>query len=59
LAESRPPGKSPRWPGVDPRDVESIRRAALELISLERAVGEEDRTELGHMIADQQAESPV
>jgi RNA polymerase primary sigma factor len=38
--------------GVDPGDVERIRRAALEPVSLENPVGEKQETELGHLIDD-------
>jgi RNA polymerase primary sigma factor len=44
--------------GIEPEEVESIRRFAQVPISLEKPVGDEEQTEFGHLIADEQAESP-
>ena len=44
--------------GIEPDEVESIRRSAQAPISLETPVGDEDQSEFGHLIADKQAESP-
>ena len=44
--------------GVEPEEVDSIRRSAQAPISLEKPVGEEEQTEFGQLIADEQAESP-
>jgi RNA polymerase primary sigma factor len=44
--------------GIAPGEVESIRRSAQAPISLEKPVGDEDQTEFGQLIADEQAESP-
>ncbi len=44
--------------GLEPHEVESIKRAAQVPISLEKPVGDEDQFEFGHLIADEQAESP-
>jgi RNA polymerase primary sigma factor len=44
--------------GLEPTEVESIRRAAQAPISLETPVGEEEQSEFGQLIADEQAESP-
>ena len=44
--------------GVEPEEVESIKRSARAPISLEKPVGDEDQTELGQLIADDGAESP-
>jgi RNA polymerase primary sigma factor len=44
--------------GIDPDEVESIKRSALAPISLERPVGDEEQSEFGQFIADEQAESP-
>jgi RNA polymerase primary sigma factor len=44
--------------GIEPDEVESIRRSAQAPISLEKPVGEEEQTEFGQLIADEQAESP-
>jgi RNA polymerase primary sigma factor len=44
--------------GIDPEEVDSIRRSAQAPISLEKPVGDEDQTEFGQLIADERAESP-
>ena len=44
--------------GVEPEDVESIKRSARVPVSLEQPVGDEQESELGQLIADEQAESP-
>jgi RNA polymerase primary sigma factor len=44
--------------GIDPDEVESIKRLAQAPISLEKPVGDEDESEFGQFIADEQAESP-
>jgi RNA polymerase primary sigma factor len=44
--------------GLEPKEVESIRRSAQAPISLEAPVGEEEQSEFGQLIADEQAESP-
>jgi RNA polymerase primary sigma factor len=44
--------------GIEPDEVESIKRSAQAPISLEKPVGDEDQTEFGQFIADEQAESP-
>ncbi|MEA2264627.1 MAG: polymerase primary sigma factor [Solirubrobacteraceae bacterium] len=44
--------------GIDPAEVESIRRSAQAPISLEKPVGDEDGSEFGQFIADESAESP-
>jgi RNA polymerase primary sigma factor len=44
--------------GIEPDEVESIRRSAQAPISLEKPVGDEENTEFGRLIADEQAESP-
>jgi len=44
--------------GIEPDEVESIRRSGQAPISLETPVGEEEQTEFGQLIADEQAESP-
>ena len=44
--------------GIEPEDVESIKRSARAPISLEKPVGDEQESELGQLIADEQAESP-
>ena len=44
--------------GINPEEVESIKRSAQAPISLEKPVGDEDESEFGQFIADEQAESP-
>jgi RNA polymerase primary sigma factor len=44
--------------GIKPEEVESIKRSAQAPISLEKPVGDEDESEFGQFIADEQAESP-
>jgi RNA polymerase primary sigma factor len=44
--------------GIEPEEVESIRRFAQTPVSLEMPVGDEDQFEFGQLIADEQAESP-
>jgi len=44
--------------GIEPDEVDSIRRSAQAPISLEKPVGDEEQTEFGQLIADEQAESP-
>ncbi len=44
--------------GIDPDEVESIKRSAQASISLEKPVGDDEESEFGQFIADEQAESP-
>jgi RNA polymerase primary sigma factor len=44
--------------GIAPQEVESIKRSVQTPVSLEMAVGEDNDTEFGHLIADERAESP-
>ncbi len=44
--------------GIEPEEVESIKRSAQAPVSLEKPVGDEEQTELGQLIADERAESP-
>jgi RNA polymerase primary sigma factor len=44
--------------GIEPEEVASIKRSAQAPISLEKPVGDEDQSEFGRLIADEQAESP-
>jgi RNA polymerase primary sigma factor len=44
--------------GIDPEEVEAIKRSAQAPISLEKPVGDEQESEFGQFIADEQAESP-
>jgi RNA polymerase primary sigma factor len=44
--------------GIEPEEVDSIKRFAQAPISLEKPVGDEEQSEFGQFIADEQAESP-
>jgi RNA polymerase primary sigma factor len=44
--------------GIEPEEVESIKRSAQAPISLEKPVGDDEQSEFGQLIADDQAESP-
>ena len=44
--------------GIEPEEVDSIRRLAQAPISLEMPVGDEEQSEFGQFIADERAESP-
>jgi RNA polymerase primary sigma factor len=44
--------------GVEPDEIESIKRSAQAPISLEKPVGDDEESEFGQFIADDQAESP-
>jgi RNA polymerase primary sigma factor len=44
--------------GIQPEEVESIKRSAQAPISLEKPVGDEEESEFGQLIADEHAESP-
>ena len=44
--------------GIDPEDVDSIKRSAQAPVSLEKPVGDEEESEFGQFIADERAESP-
>jgi RNA polymerase primary sigma factor len=44
--------------GIDPEEVDSIKRSAQAPISLEKPVGDEEQSEFGQFIADERAESP-
>jgi RNA polymerase primary sigma factor len=44
--------------GIDPDEVESIKRFAQAPISLEKPVGDEQQSEFGQFIADERAKSP-
>src|SRR5438067_13311996 len=44
--------------GLDREEVDSIKRSARAPISLEKPVGDEENSEFGQLIADEQAESP-
>ncbi|MGO9956508.1 MAG: sigma-70 family RNA polymerase sigma factor [Solirubrobacteraceae bacterium] len=44
--------------GIEPDEVESIKRSARAPISLQTPVGDEDDSEFGQLIADERAESP-
>ena len=44
--------------GIEPDEVDSIKRYARAPISLEKPVGDEDQSEFGQLIADERADSP-
>ena len=44
--------------GIEPEQVESIKRSAQAPVSLEKPVGDEEESEFGQFIADEHAESP-
>ena len=44
--------------GIEPEEVESIKRSAQAPVSLEKPVGDEEESEFGQFIADERAESP-
>ena len=44
--------------GIEPEEIESIKRSAQAPISLQKPVGDEEESEFGQLIADEQAESP-
>ena len=44
--------------GIDPEEVDSIKRSAQAPVSLEKPVGDEDEVELGQLVADERAVSP-
>ncbi|MBV9004606.1 MAG: sigma-70 family RNA polymerase sigma factor [Solirubrobacterales bacterium] len=44
--------------GIEPDEVESIKRLAQAPISLEKPIGDEEQSEFGQFIADEHAESP-
>ncbi len=44
--------------GIDPEEVDSIKRSAQSPVSLEKPVGDEEESEFGQFIADERAESP-
>jgi RNA polymerase primary sigma factor len=44
--------------GIEPDEVDSIKRSTQAPISLEKPIGDEQESELGQFIADEQAESP-
>ena len=45
--------------GIDPEEVDQIKRSAQAPVSLEKPVGDEEESEFGQFIADEKAESPV
>ena len=45
--------------GIEPDEVDSIKRSAQAPVSLEKPVGDEEESEFGQFIADERAESPT
>jgi RNA polymerase primary sigma factor len=58
LGREPTPGEIAEVTGIDPEEVDSIKRSAQAPISLEKPVGDEENSEFGQFIADEQAESP-
>ena len=44
--------------GIEPEEIDSIKRSAQTPISLEKPIGDDEQSEFGQLIADEQAESP-
>ena len=44
--------------GIDPDEVESVKRSTQAPISLQKPMGDDDQSEFGQFLADEQAESP-
>ena len=44
--------------GIEPEEVDSIKRSARAPVSMEKPVGDEEELEFGQLIADERAESP-
>jgi RNA polymerase primary sigma factor len=44
--------------GIEPDEIEAVKRSAQAPISLEKPIGDEEQSEFGQLIADEQAESP-
>ncbi|MBV8991195.1 MAG: sigma-70 family RNA polymerase sigma factor [Solirubrobacterales bacterium] len=44
--------------GIEPQEVQAIRRSTQAPISLEKPVGDEEQSEFGQLLADERAESP-
>ena len=44
--------------GIEPQEVDSIKRSARAPVSLEKPMGDEEDSEFGQLIADERAESP-
>ena len=44
--------------GIEPDEIDSIKRSAQAPISLEKPVGDDEQSEFGQLIPDEQAESP-
>ena len=57
-AASRRPEEIADVTGIDPEEVDSIKRSAQAPVSLEKPVGDEEESEFGQFIADERAESP-
>ena len=58
LGREPTPGEIAAVTGINPEEVDSIKRSAQAPVSLERPVGGEDEAEFGQFIADERAESP-
>ncbi len=58
LGREPTPEESSEHTGIDPEEVDSIKRSAQAPVSLEKPVGDEEESEFGQFIADERAESP-
>src|ERR1700748_1688669 len=58
LGREPPPEEIAEVTGIDPEEVDSIKRSAQAPVSLEKPVGDEAESEFGQFIADEKAESP-
>jgi RNA polymerase primary sigma factor len=58
LAREPTPEEIAEVTGIDPEEVDSMKRFAQAPISLEKPVGDGENSEFGQFIADEQAESP-
>jgi RNA polymerase primary sigma factor len=58
LGREPTPGEVADLTGIDPEEVDAIKRSAEAPISLEKPVGEEEDSAFGQFVADERAESP-
>jgi len=58
LGREPTPGEIAAVTGIDPDEVDSIKRSAQTPVSLDMRVGDDDDSEFGQFIADERAESP-
>jgi RNA polymerase primary sigma factor len=58
LGREPTPDEISQHTGIEPEEVDSIKRSAQAPVSLEKPVGDEEESEFGQFIADERAESP-